>query len=227
MRKYLIILLCIGSTSLSAQKMAPRDTFTAIQLRSFSDSSLNVYKADRQFQYNTFQNPESLWDRFWNWFWDRTGYVLQRGGKPLWIVLGILGLVAILLAFLKARSMNKMGLFDHTAKSGLPYEIREENIHTISFNAAISKAELEGNYRLAIRLQYLQVLKNLNILGLIKWRPDKTNFSYIQELRDNPSGKAFERLTGIFEYAWYGNKPVTDEYYAMIKAEFDLYNQQF
>lgn len=226
MRKLLIILLCIGSTTLSAQNQALRDTFTAIQLRSFSDSSLNVYKADRQFQYNTFQNPESLWDRFWNWFWDRTGYLLEKGGKPLWIVIGVISLVAILLAFLKTRSMNKMGLFDHKDKSGLPYEIREENIHTISFEAAISKAELDGNYRLAIRLQYLQVLKNLNTLGLIKWRPDKTNYSYILELRDNPSGNAFEKLTSIFEYAWYGNKPVTYEYYEKIRAEFNQFNQQ-
>ena len=108
----------------------------------------------------------------------------------------------------------------------LNYAVGEENIHTIDFNEAIQQAVDDKNYRLAVRLLYLQSLKILADKGTIDWRIDKTNYAYGQELAGQPFQQSFLTLTREFEYNWYGNRAASPKEFESIRQTFSDFNRQ-
>lgn len=62
------------------------------------------------------------------------------------------------------------------------------------------------NYALAVRLYYLQIIKNLAASGLIRWSKEKTNRDYLHEMRAHRLHDECRRLTAHYERVWYGNQ---------------------
>jgi len=80
------------------------------------------------------------------------------------------------------------------------------------------------NYRLAIRLSYLHLLKVFSQNGMIEYRTDATNMEYLMQLYSQPYYKKFFQVTRDYEYAWYGEVDVTKAQYDGVQKEFnDLY----
>ena len=96
-----------------------------------------------------------------------------------------------------------------------------EDIFTINYQADIDKAAAQGNYRLAIRLMFLRLLKQLAEKEIIQYRAGKTNFDYLQELRASSYYNDFFRLTRNYEYSWYGLFPVTQQAYEQVRRDFE------
>lgn len=227
MRFLFIILLITFSLVSAAQKKLVYDS-SKIEQRNFSSSSLNVYKNDRDFQYEkeTIQR-ETWWDRFWDWFWNKYEDIMstERGRTTMRIIYWILGIAALAFFALKVSKMNRLNLFSASPQSKTPYTIEEENIHAISFDEAIQNALHEGNYRLAIRLLYLQNLKMLTDKNLIEWQLNKTNKDYLREMIPSLQ-QAFKHITDVFEYAWYGHFTVTKEDFATLKENVLKFQKQ-
>jgi len=93
--------------------------------------------------------------------------------------------------------------------------INEEDIEKL-----IQQALIKKDYRLAIRYQYLNILKQLKNKELIQWHPDKTNREYVQELKNPMLKPQFKRLTLLYDYIWYGN-------YNLAKEDFQKINHDF
>ena len=95
--------------------------------------------------------------------------------------------------------------------------------------ANLQKADLEGfarhaldkqDYKLAIRLYYLQIIKILNQNKLIKWKRDKTNNEYIREMRPSTYFKDFRSITRLFERVWYGDVNVQEKEFEQLRPKF-------
>jgi hypothetical protein len=99
-----------------------------------------------------------------------------------------------------------------------------EDIFEINYRDRIDKAVQEGNYRLAVRLMFLQMLKTMSGRNIIQYKQDRTNFDYLLQLRDTKHYHDFFRLTRNYEYTWYGNFPVNDEAWQLIKNDFEKFN---
>ena len=99
---------------------------------------------------------------FWNWIWDLYDEIMstESGRTTMNIIYILLALFAIGFFVFRVMRMNRVAMFA-TNVANTHYSIEEENIHSISFEEAIKDATLNGNYRLAIRLLYLQNLKLL------------------------------------------------------------------
>lgn len=83
------------------------------------------------------------------------------------------------------------------------------------------RAALEsGNYALAIRLYYLQIIKTLSERRAIAWSKEKTNRDYLREMRHHPQHDAFRQATRTFERVWYGNSGLQAEEYARLETQF-------
>ncbi len=78
----------------------------------------------------------------------------------------------------------------------------------------------QQNYTLAIRLYFLQVIKDLSNAGAIHWSIEKTNRDYLREMRKHRLSVPFHQATLTFERVWYGNSPVPAVEYARIEPEF-------
>lgn len=102
-----------------------------------------------------------------------------------------------------------------------PEDISEENIFEINYQQEIDMAMSAGDYRLATRLLFLRLLKNLSQKKIIQYKQERTNFDYLSQLYTTAYYKDFFRLTRNYEYAWYGKFDVSRESFAIIKNEFE------
>jgi hypothetical protein len=102
-----------------------------------------------------------------------------------------------------------------------------ENIEEFDIDSLLKNALAEHNYRMAVRLYYLGLLKKLNELGIIVWKKDKTNRDYLSELfaRDYLYDDV-RKLTVAYEQVWYGEHTPSDEKFQGLLANFENVNEK-
>lgn len=136
----------------------------------------------------------------------------------VWFIIISVFLAAIIYFLLQ----NKINLFSKEAASSLHEKQKDEyeNIFQLSYKQLIRKAETEQNYRIAVRLIFLQTLKILSETNYIKYQPDYTNLHYLQQLHQSKLYNDFSKLTHSYEYVWYGKFEISASAYASIKNDF-------
>lgn len=99
-------------------------------------------------------------------------------------------------------------------KNNLPYTVEEDTIYGVDFPEGIAQALSRSDYREAVRLLYLQTLKQLSDDGCIDWQLYKTPTQYIYEVRL----PAFRQLTNHFLRVRYGNFEATEALFHAMQA---------
>ena len=143
----------------------------------------------------------------------------------LWIII-IAGFAAVLYIYL---SGSNVGLFRKKNVKTVNKEEEEvitEDIFAINYQKEIDKAAAQGNHRLAIRLLFLRLLKNMSEKNIIRYKQDKTNLDYLLELQSTNHYTNFFRITRNYEYSWYGKFPVTEDAYKIIRGDFDNFDKE-
>lgn len=121
-----------------------------------------------------------------------------------WLI--ILIIAVVLLIFIGwIIYIKRPKIFIHSRKTPLSYDMSEDTIYGIDFSRRISDALQQNNYKEAMRLLYLQTLKQLSDNKRIDWQLYKTPTQYINEVRM----PAFQRLTSNFLRVRYGNFDAT------------------
>lgn len=96
-----------------------------------------------------------------------------------------------------------------------------ENIEVFSdWDIALKKALSQNDYRLAIRVLYLETLQKLNQRGWITFEQEKTNWDYVNQMSSNEHGSSFTLLTKYFDYIWYGSFTVNQEQYQQLENSY-------
>lgn len=227
--KFLLLIIFLFATILSySQKRLLLDT-SAIDVRSFNHKELQEFRNDSNFQYAQFQQPPpNLWVRFWRWVWSKIASIMatKTGRGTIYTILIAAAVAAIVFFILRVVGMSKSGLLSRSSNGNHPFTTHTEDINTISFEEAIGEAINTRNYRLAVRLLYLQSLKKLSDRDYIVWQIDKTNADYIKEVADRPWQALFKSITYIFERAWYGETHIGNEEFEHLNLQFQQFNQQ-
>ncbi len=96
----------------------------------------------------------------------------------------------------------------------------ETNLAASDLDKFILQAESQGNYRLAIRLHYLTIIKTLSQKKIIRYKKNKTNRVYVNKLNTTNFGEAFRQATYAFERIWFGQNTFTQTDYLQVKPEF-------
>lgn len=120
------------------------------------------------------------------------------------ILISIAILILLLLVWFVYKKRPE--LFMRSRKSVLPYHIAEDTIYGVDFQGGIADALSRLDYREAVRLLYLQTLKQLSDEGRIDWQLYKTPTQYMYEVRMS----AFRDLTNHFLRVRYGNFEATE-----------------
>lgn len=94
------------------------------------------------------------------------------------------------------------------------------DLQALDTHKLIAQATGNKDYRLAVRLQYLDVLKNLDEKKWIKWTANKTNQDYVRELAKHKLGPSFNTLTYHFDYTWYGDFHIEENLYKKLESQF-------
>lgn len=143
----------------------------------------------------------------------------------IWMVI-IVGFIGALTWYLGGANV---GLFRKKIKkveSTSHEEEIPEDIFAINYQKEIDRAAAEGNYRLAIRLMFLRLLKDMSEKNIISYKLDKTNLDYLMQLHSTVYYKDFFALTRSYEYSWYGKFNVSEENYKIIRSEFEQFERR-
>lgn len=98
---------------------------------------------------------------------------------------------------------------------------RVEDLAAIDLQALLEQALNDGDYRRAVRIHFLQLLKQLDQAQLIAWTKDKTNKEYLNELlSEEVIYQPVRRLTLAYELTWYGDRAISYEKYNEIAIAF-------
>lgn len=228
MQNLFLLLILLLVTSVCPAQHVP-DT-VPVKVRKISAEKINQYRRDPAFRYEPVSEAApSYWDRFWEWIWGKIDSVTgtPRGARVTKILLIAAASGLLLYFIIRLSGMNRTGLFGKKNTGDLlQAEAIEEDIHSINFNQSIQQAIANKNYRLAVRLLYLQSLKVLSDRDMIQWQLDKTNSAYVKEIKGETQQAAFHQLTLWFENNWYGNIPVSETAFGLIKNQFEQFNQQ-
>jgi len=193
------------------------DAWMQHKQRKVSDSALKKMQEDDDFWYaNAVFNKEKKKD-------NKKGGYIPLGQRQwfqtlIWIII-VGGFIAFLLIYL---SGSEIGLF---RKKSVPVSSKEEeeempeDIFAINYQKEIDKAAALGNYRLAVRLMFLRLLKNMSEKNVINYKQDKTNLDYLMQLYSTKYYQDFFRITRHYEYSWYGKFEVSSEAYQFINKE--------
>lgn len=150
--------------------------------------------------------------------------VWQKGWfkTVMWIVI-IATFIAVIILFL---SSSNVFLFRRQSKkmaTGEQAEAVDEDIFSIDYEKEIQRAISSQNYRLAIRYLYLRTLKDLAEKGLIQYSQEKTDQDYVMQLFGTEYYKDFFRVTRHFEYAWYGQFPISAHGFEVVQSHFNQF----
>jgi hypothetical protein len=138
------------------------------------------------------------------------------------VIAAVIGLILYLIARNISYRSNPKKAPD---KSKNPDEVHD--ITELDTDGLIRKAHLAGNYKLAIRLYFLHLLKKLNENGIIVWTKDKTNRDYLSELFSKQYYfDEVRKLTLAYERVWYGEHVPTAETYEALSSEFKAIDQK-
>ncbi len=200
----------------------PNDTLRAAP-RAFEPADIDRLKNDPDLNYE--QPPtvaESLWDRFLRWLNEMLSSLFEKTtttdlGRFVMYLLAFAVLVFIILKFLRVDAYR---VLYSGADRGVGYEVFHEDIHTMDFDRLIQEATERKEYRLATRLVFLYALKLLSDKQLIDVKPGKTNHDYVDELNRGEAKTGLNELSFYFDYAWYGNFPISDTQFQRIQNTF-------
>jgi hypothetical protein len=222
---FLFFLLALPGFRLPAAGSEAVKKTAPLVLRYPDPARLQRLQADEALRYRQERRPGlSGWDRLWWQVKQALGKLLYSPGNATYVsyFLYALGTVIVGWALFKLLQIDPGSLFGRQPASGvMPYETYQENIHGVDFPALIAEAEEQGDYRRAIRLYYLSILKGLTDKALIEWKPGKTNRSYVYEIKNGTLRSPFENLTRQFEYIWYGASTLNEPLFRQMRLSFE------
>lgn len=133
------------------------------------------------------------------------------------IVIGLLVFLTLRLVGGNPFLMNK-----RVEKENINYSIEdvEADIHKSDLEGFARHALDKQDYKLAVRLYYLQIIKLLSQNRLIKWKRDKTNRAYINEMKGSDYFKDFRSVTRLFERVWYGDINLQKNEFEQLRPRF-------
>lgn len=127
-----------------------------------------------------------------------------------------LGLILFVI-FLLIRNFKKNTTVHQTLISiDTIYDI-EEKLHEINLDDLLKEAIAKKDYRIALRLNFLIIIKLLTQKGRINWAKEKTNWEYYSELNDKLLADRFREIIQSFEAVWYGEQNLTESQYYQIE----------
>lgn len=152
-------------------------------------------------------------------------YTLNFGpiGQLLLVVLVIGVLALIVFILVKTGFLEGNTKIAQDSQGPVLLDQIEDNLHESDLERALRLALEAKDYRMAIRVYYLTVIKELSLRDWIKWKRDKTNGQYVREMMDKPEGTTFRQLTNAFEHTWYSDEEIVLKHYEVLSPQFQSF----
>lgn len=152
---------------------------------------------------------------------NRNNNNVSVGGDMGFLQYVLFVLLAVLLGFLIYQLFFKFSFDDKGSKVIDDFEeLAPTQIPKSELEIMLEKALANDDFRGAIRLYFIFIIKVLNEKEWIRWEKKKTNFSYLIEMRGKPQYESFIDAVSIYEFVWYGNYNVKKEDFSSLEPKF-------
>lgn len=141
------------------------------------------------------------------------------GGDSTWLIIVLIVLVAAAVVYMIIVSFSDKKKVKPIVVST---EERMENmtITKSELELALEAALASGNYREAVRIYFIAIIKEMKDRSWIRWEKKKTNYHYINEISGRAQQADFITATRAFEIVWYGNRTLGENDYRQIEPYF-------
>jgi len=145
----------------------------------------------------------------------------SHGGDMGFLQYVLFGLLIVLLVFLIYQLFVKTSFNERGSKIVVDFEeLAPTQIPKSELELLLEKALAKDDFREAIRLYFIFIIKDLCEKEWIRWEKKKTNFSYLIEMRGKPQYSSFNEVVSIYELVWYGNYIVKKEDFGCLEPKF-------
>ncbi len=200
---------------------------SAIEIRELSEEQIRELQDDPAYSYTKeVAPPKTAWERFKEWFWNKIEELFdtKAGNVTIKAIQFLLIAGAILFIVLALIKNNIRAIFyGKSAVSASDFNVSAVHIDEVDFDKQIKEEVLKKNFRSAVRLCFLKIIKELNQHHLISWKQDKTNNDYLKELKNGVYYKQFEELSWLYEYIWYGDFILDEHNFLTVIQKFDQF----
>lgn len=219
-----------AATTLQQQTPVKEDR-SYIQPKKYDDDFKERYEGS-EYEYNSEENGEGWFSRFIDWLeetiqdWFDFG-TRQEASDFVKDAVNIFYVIVIILVvfFIVRAMMNGEGRWVFGKRSDrriVRYEDIDTDIHETDFNQLIKEAVAKKDFRLAIRFQYLNMLKRLSAAEVIEFDPEKTNLDYTYEITNEAVREQFQYTSYLYNYVWYGEFDIDEAQYEKAKESFSI-----
>jgi len=195
------------------------DTVGVSQKKFSQDLSQKYTDEDFNYEDSVETQGQNFISRFLNWFFetleDLFGISVTPGTVEIWknIIYVVLILFGIYIIAKLLIGQGSGSVFGKANKTLTNFSSTEEHIEQIDFDQLLKEALQQKNYRLAVRYQYLKVLKLLSTKKIIEWHFEKTNQDYYQEIQPENLREGFQKVSYLYDYVWYGEFAIDESGY--------------
>lgn len=139
--------------------------------------------------------------------------------------LGALGYVLVVI-FILLLAFLIFYLFVNREKDGKKItkldldEVAPTEIPLTELERMLRDALARNDFRAAVRIYFIFILRDLSNKSWIRWEKEKTNFQYLREMNGRPEYDAFNTSVGYFEIIWYGKREIDRQTFDKIQPDF-------
>jgi hypothetical protein len=174
--------------------------------------ALQEYLENPDYQYAEKTPEGSLLNRWWQAFTDMLRQMFSDGRNSWHNVLSLIIISVGLVLLIYYLSKSRFGsVFKGRDERGALTSILDTDIPATSLDILVAQAVKDGDYRLAYRWAYLDLLRKLHDAGSLRLHREKTNRDYKREMRKHAQANRFAPLADTFDRIWYGGYPMDAE----------------
>lgn len=137
----------------------------------------------------------------------------------------VLGLVVFLIIKIIVNFNKNPSISKKTISIDSIEEI-EEKMHEIDLEELLADALKAGNYRIALRINFLIIIKLLSQKNEIIWAKEKTNWEYYDEVKHEEIKGLFKNIIISFEPVWYGEHNLSQEQFNLVSPSYEHLKKQ-
>lgn len=228
-RLYIVVfLLWVGLGNAQNDTLVlPEDHNSILTERKLSDD-LNQKYSGEEFDYNVKTGESAnLLSRAVRWFLNLINNTFGFDISPRtllileYIIYALMGALVIYLLVRMFVNEQFNAIFTKKARSIIDIDLSEQHIESIDLDALINEALIGKDYRLAVRYQFLKLLKLLSQQNLIAWHFEKTNSDYEREIKEGELQQEFKKASYLYEHIWYGEQPLDEVGYQKTDMRFN------
>lgn len=146
------------------------------------------------------------------------------GLKYVFYVL-VLGLVVFLIIKIMINFNKNPSISKNTISLDSIEEI-EEKMHEIDLDQLLKDALKAENFRIALRINFLIIIKMLSQKNEIIWAKEKTNWEYYDEINNENIKLLFKGIVLSFEPVWYGEHQLSKEQFEQVSPSYENLKKQ-